>query len=158
MQLQKTLKYLVLQDINLYNIDFLSGLTHLTSLELISTNATNDTLAFIAKKCLKLQYFKIRCQFSYRFIKILYTLQIIFTAQNTIINIHSVRELNQLINEGLIALSNLPKLEKITIEDNYCISKDEGFKYFKILKSLELLHCENVSNENLKSLSKTALE
>ena len=55
-QLPKTLEHLRLMGISFDNMTFFSNLTHLTSLELLNTNASNNDLA---KNCLELQSLQI---------------------------------------------------------------------------------------------------
>ena len=63
----------------------------------------------------------------------------------------------QVFDEGLIALSKLPKLEKLTIENCDNNISDETFKHFTSLKSLELSNFENISNETLICIVKNCL-
>ena len=66
-QLPKTLEHLRLMGISLDIMAFFSNLTHLTSLELIDTNASNNDFTFIANNCLKLQHLEIESQYLYKF-------------------------------------------------------------------------------------------
>ena len=72
-------------------------------------------------------------------------------------NFYSDNENDQAIDGGMIALANLPKLEKLTLEYINNIS-DAVFTYFKSLKSLELLDCVNVSNRTLIFIAEHSLQ
>ena len=63
----------------------------------------------------------------------------------------------KVVDEGLIALAKLPKLEKLTLEGPNDIS-DNVAKHFTSLKSLELLSLGNLSNGALVSIGKYCLE
>ena len=55
-------------------------------------------------------------------------------------------------------MENLPKLEKLTLQDYNEDISDEVLKHLTKLKSLELLDCLNVSSTTLTCMSKNCLE
>lgn len=63
----------------------------------------------------------------------------------------------QVTDEGLIVLSTLPKLQRLTLEDSDKFSV-KVFEHFESLKSLELVHCLNTSDTGLVCIANNCLE